>query len=387
MCGSLTLVRPVTFEGGLFWSHAAARSFELTIIGLGFAIFCLTLSGCASIGPGSVQRDRVDYDNALATSWKDQLLTNIVRLRYADAPQFMDVSSVVGSYQIAGQLQAGATANFGHGSSPYFPHGTSALSGNGQYVDRPTVSYTPLTGKKFTQSLLEPIQPSAIFSLIAAGYPVELVIPLTVRALNGVYDRTYKVGVRRPADPEFAPLMMAMQRIQNVRAFSLRIEKRGNDQIAIGVWDVRRRPEARRDIEFVARTLRLSPKNGEVTLTYGAVQRKKDELAVLSSSMLEILNDISGDIEVPMNDVSDGRTYANVEESVDEHPDASRIRIRSGASAPSNAFAAVRYGDSWYWISDGDLRSKRAFTFLSLFFSLAETGAVPAAPVLTLPVQ
>ena len=103
--------------------------------------------------------------------------------------------------------------------------------------------------------------------------------------------------------------------------------------------------------------------------------------------MLEILNDISGDVEVPAEDVSDGRTYANAESSVGEHPDASRIKIRSGANPPSNAFAAVRYGGSWYWVSDGDLRSKRAFSFLSLFFSLAETGAVPAAPVLTLPVQ
>ena len=230
-----------------------------------FTVICLILGGCASIGPASIQRDRVDYDNALAASWKDQLLTNIVRLRFADTPQFMDVSSVVGSYQFAGQLQAGATASFGP-ESPYFPRGTSALSGNGQYVDRPTVSYTPLTGRKFTQSLLEPIQPAAIFSLVAAGYPVDLVIPLTVRALNGVYDRTYKDGVRRPGDPEFAQLLAAMQRIQDARAFSLRIEKRGDGQVAIGVWDVRRRPEVRRDIEFVARTLRLQPKNGEVTL-------------------------------------------------------------------------------------------------------------------------
>jgi len=33
------------------------------------------------------------------------------------------------------------------------------------------------------------------------------------------------------------------------------------------------------------------------------------------------------------------------------------------------------------------MRSKRSLTFLLLFFSLAETGVVPEAPVLTIPVQ
>jgi hypothetical protein len=38
-----------------------------------------------------------------------------------------------------------------------------------------------------------------------------------------------------------------------------------------------------------------------------------------------------------------------------------------------------------YWIDDHDFAAKRAFTFLILFFSLAETGAPAQAPVLTIP--
>jgi len=32
---------------------------------------------------------------ALADSWKEQTLLNIARMRYGDAPSFMDVSSVI----------------------------------------------------------------------------------------------------------------------------------------------------------------------------------------------------------------------------------------------------------------------------------------------------
>ena len=53
------------------------------------------LSGCASIGPGNVARDRFDYISAISDSWKAQMLLNLVKLRYGDAPVFLDVASVI----------------------------------------------------------------------------------------------------------------------------------------------------------------------------------------------------------------------------------------------------------------------------------------------------
>ena len=61
------------------------------------------------------------------------------------------------------------------------------------------------------------------------------------------------------------------------------------------------------------------------------------------------------------------------------------VRVFTGSSRPSDAFAAIERHGAWFWIDDRDLASKRAFSVLMLFFSLAETGVARQVPVLTLP--
>src|SRR4051812_35617135 len=74
--------------------------------GFGMSLLLLVAS-CASIGPSTVPRDRIDYITSVAESWKEQTLLNVVRLRYGDAPSFLDVSSVISAYAFQGQIAAG----------------------------------------------------------------------------------------------------------------------------------------------------------------------------------------------------------------------------------------------------------------------------------------
>jgi hypothetical protein len=56
------------------------------------AITCLRLaaaamfSGCDHLGPKTVAVDRFDNSTAIADTWKQQMLLNIVKLRYLDLP-------------------------------------------------------------------------------------------------------------------------------------------------------------------------------------------------------------------------------------------------------------------------------------------------------------
>ena len=67
------------------------------------------ISGCGSIGPNTVYRDRFDYITAISESWKQQTLLNIVKLRYADVPVFMEVGQVISGYELETTISAGGT--------------------------------------------------------------------------------------------------------------------------------------------------------------------------------------------------------------------------------------------------------------------------------------
>jgi len=91
-------------------------------------------------------------------------------------------------------------------------------------------------------------------------------------------------------------------------------------------------------------------------------------------------------VEAPATDVQEGSTFPVPPARLDSGPrDQPLVKIHSGAEPPAHAFAAVRYNNHWFWIDNRDFRSKAAFTFLLLLTSLAQTGVVPQAPVLTVP--
>ena len=169
-------------------------------------------------------------------------------------------------------------------------------------------------------------------------------------------------------------------------ALDFRLEKRGPEDVPLISFHGKFTPEVEADIRFVRKVLGIDPEARELALTFGARPNNDRELAVLTRSMLEIFLELGGRVEVPATDIQEGSTFPVPPERPDSSPrDQPLVKIHSGAEPPANAFVAVHYNDHWFWIDNGDFRSKGVFTFLLLLTSLAQTGVVPQGPVITVP--
>jgi hypothetical protein len=335
----------------------------------------LALAGCASVSPTNVTTDRLDYGQVVAESWKRQTLLNVVRLRYADAPVFLDVASIINSYTLGGNATAQATL-----PSRVDPY-VLQLGGMGNWSNTPTVTYQPLLGDRFTKSLLQPIPPVAVFQLLQGGWPATLVFRTVVGSVNGL--RNASAGVA--ADPGFDDLSDALARIQRAGNIGVRVEPRKDGS---GVLVVMRKEERGTPLGEDSRRIRallgLTDDVTEFEVAYGLVPRHRDEVAIISRSMMEIMLQLGFGIDLPAAHATSGRALQGQAQAGGALANP-LVHIFSGLEAPPDAYAAVPYKGYSYWIDDHDIASKRTFTFLMILFSLAETGQSVAGPIVTVP--
>jgi len=346
------------------------------------ALAATLLSNCAHLGPRTVAADRFDYNAAIGDSWKQQTLLNIVKMRYADIPVFVDVASIVNGYSLETNVSIGANI---------FPSTNTDNVGVGylgKYTDRPTITYIPKTGEKFLRALITPIDPKNIFMLLQSGYPADFILALSVEAINGVRNRSANAVSVREADPDFLKALRLMREIQTAGGFGMRVQiNAAKDRT--GVLFFRQKdlpPELEAKSAEIRRLLKLPLDQQNYEIVYSPVPGAKGEIAVASRSMMQIMASFATYVEAP-----DAHGMAQ-SESQGWEADASldpvgRVRIHSGQAKPADAFAAVQYRKRWYWIDDNDVQTKRAFSAVMLLFTLSDETGNEALPLVTIPAQ
>ena len=338
--------------------------------------------GCRSFGPGTVPRDRFDYSTALATSWKDMMLLNIVKTRYLDLPIFLDVGQVVSAYTLEASGTVGGSLN-GAGA-PAAVGNSLTLGGAARYSQQPTITYNPMTGDKFLEGFLSPVQPARVFALVQSGYAADFILQLGLESLNGLRNEPVTLGSKYHADPEFFRVVKLLRDIQDAHALGIRVTQATNGPATVFFFrSVRAAPEIQVKIDEVRNLLCLAPVQNSFRLVSSPLPGDTGELAVETRSLSQILASLSIGVEQPARHVE--RKLAPPTLGV---PAADLLlHVHSGSSKPVDAYVSVPYEGEWFWIANDDWISKRSFTSMLFLFTLAETGGSQNAPTLTIPAR
>ena len=248
------------------------NTMSLVTLALPLAVL-VSITGCLNIGPRTIVQDRFNYNVAIRDSWEEQILMNVVSLRYGEAPVFLDIDSVITQYSL--EATAGISGGLNSGLAG---DDTIEAQGGAVWSERPTITYTPVRGREFTVNMLTPIQPSEIFAMIEAGWNAERSLRVLLKSINGL--TSYEPGTQT-SDPRFFNVLRAFKVLQDKDALGIRREvTEGGVRTYVFLRDVESEPSIESAAGTLETELNLSPEFEEFELVSGFTPEKPDQIAI-----------------------------------------------------------------------------------------------------------
>ena len=341
----------------------------------------LLVFGCASIGPNAIKQTRGNYNIAVQQTGNEQLLLNIVRLKYRDTPTFLELTSVTTS--LVFEAVADADTTFQPGSDPV------KLGAEISYADKPTITYTPLQGDKFVSQIMSPLNLETLALLYHSGWSVERILLLTAQHMNGLKNAPTASGPTpslKPQYEDFWQVVRLMRQLQRDGAIQIGMSKGQSVQLELSID-----PESMNDsrVQEMISLLGLQAGQSRYPIVAG-IGARKDAITINLRSLIAVLFYVSQSVEVPQRDVQRGRVTVTQDATGNEFDWIvmldGLVHVRSSQALPENAYVSINYRDSWFYIDDSDLTSKSTFALLTQLSALAAGDTKSAAPVLTLPI-
>src|SRR5262249_11275560 len=171
------------------------------------------VAGCSSFGPSALQQSRLQYNEVVKTTTEQQLLLNIVRLRYTDTPSSLAVSAIAAQFEVSKSF----------GLTPFFV--ASGAEGAKSYAavlpqlgisgaDRPTFSLTPLDDQEFTRNLFTTLPLDGVPSLPKTTWRIFTELRMSLEPMLWVSNAQPPSGPTPKAAPVFQDLLSGIQPMQ-----------------------------------------------------------------------------------------------------------------------------------------------------------------------------
>jgi hypothetical protein len=345
----------------------------------------MSLCGCFSLGSTRLYEDQLGYSRALGDAEKSDTLLNVVRIRYADTPIFLQATQVISGYQLQRNVTGGFEA-FPAANPSTFLNGNASA----QLQQSPTFTFQPLSGAQFAQSFIRPLSPADLLPLAMGGLPIDVLFRLGVQSINGLSNVVPLTQTGAAGSPEFFLLLRDLRRLQIAGLLSVRLRRDAAPAGSHGISDPGRvyvSLATTRDADLLAtvgetkRLLGMPPGASEAEVVYGLIP-EPGQVALLTRSMLGVMAQLSLQMDVPPDDVARHRTLPTVGNVGPERRPV--VIIHSGAAAPADVFTSVQYRRTWFWIAEDDFDSELAFSVLQILLALARTEPAPGA-IVTIP--
>ena len=404
-------------------------------------VVLLTLPGCA-FGPRALEGSHGRYNEAIRTVNEEQLLCNLVRLRYTESPFTLDVSIIANQFELSGQ--AAGRPFFSPQASNSIFRSFSAVLPDVQLMgaNRPTFTLNPVNDANAVRQFFTPINADALAFLAQTNWPLSTILRLWVGQINGVPNAVPAGSPPRDEPPDFARfqrLVELLQIGQDRQLAFLRGEERATELSgplpAEAVTAAAAVEAAKNGLEYrpredgktwvLVRKEKLlvleinpgaegSPELAElVALLNLTPGRRRYELVVQSGrvpdparipaepsavfrvvprSTSEVWLYLANGVEVPAEHLACGlvRPIVDAEGQVFDARDVTRglfeVHAYKGHRPPPCAYVAVPYRGYWYYIDDRDLASKATFLLMLELSRLDFKQQLFEKPVLTLPV-
>ncbi|EKD38785.1 MAG: hypothetical protein ACD_75C00608G0003 [uncultured bacterium] len=354
----------------------------------------LMMAGCGSLGARAMKKERVNLNVALQQTGDEQLLLNLVRLRYRDTPAFLEVSSISTQSTFEASLEGGAELERNEVDTDIF-----SFIGTAGFSTQPTLTYTPLQGENFIQRLLTPLSLEKLMLLHQTGWNIRRVFRLCVQRLNDVKNAPRASGPTPEGIPEYKDYLRVLELLRDLeqRDDSLSIVYEtdpSNETSPRMVMQIK--PEALQyaETEELVNLLGLTPGKIHYPFNFPSTQHgqppNSDFIRVETRSFLGMLYYLSHAVKVSEHDLQKGKVTVTKDESGKPFDWKAvlgdSMNIVSQETVPSEASVAVYYRGKWFFIDDTDLESKSTFSLLYQIFALQAGKAEGILPILTLPV-
>lgn len=382
----MTTTRSRSVHGLEYRGGARAQATEVRALALGLLASAALLGGCTQFGPDLVKAGRNEYNVAIAQTDDEQMVLNLVRLRYADNPMWLDVGSVTTQFNVT---QGASTGVFLDPDPNRYGWRASA---DVRYSETPTISYTPVTGEQYVRNLLAPMSFKTFMLMANSGWSIERLLRLTASRMNGLENAPEAEGPTPKDAPRYAQFIRAAKLLRELQKRDvLRFRYRDPGERTKPAMFIK--PEAldwTQTREF-RKLLGLEIKKRRYDLHILADKASPDSIGIELRSLAEMANFLSASVEVPARDEEAGRVTVT-RDPKGQRFDWSRVmvglfRIRSQPEQPTDAVVAVQYRGAWFYVDDRDMDSKYTFRLLDQISSiLAGEIEKGPAPVLTLPV-